>query len=81
MELSGVNVRSSFIYFQMDGRPFRVRVFEIGDKSRETLVFMHGYLQSSLNFAIPALFKPLADKYRVVFFDHGSTGLNTRYKK
>ena len=60
----------------MDRKPFRVRFFEMGDRSKKTLVFIGGYSCNALRFA--CVFKALAERYRVVAFDHGSWGMNSR---
>ena len=63
---------------QMEGNPFEVRTIIYGKKEegKETLVMTHGYMGSSSTWFW--MLKPLAEKYRLVLFDHGSFGLNTR---
>ena len=60
----------------MDNKPFAVRTFDYGDKSKKTVVLLHGYLGASVHFY--KMLKPLSEHYRVVMFDHGSWGFNTR---
>ena len=60
----------------MDKRPFQVRTFVIGERPKKTLVLLHGYGVSSLIFY--RMIKQLAEKYRLVLFDNGGWGLNTR---
>ena len=40
---SKIPIEKSFIYIEMDGKPFRVRVYECGDKANETLVYTFAY--------------------------------------
>ena len=62
----------------MDNKPFGVRTHMHGakDDRKKTLVMMHGYLGNSVGWL--HMINPLAAKYRLVLFDHGSWGLNTR---
>ena len=78
-EIDSAEIEKGFVTIVMDGKPFQVRVFTIGDKSKKTLVLIHGYGVSSLIFY--AILKPLAKKYRLVLFDNGGWGLNTRVDK
>ena len=80
--LSGVPLsewKKDFITITIDGEPFRVRTFEVGDRSKQTLVLTHGYTASALSYYTMA--KKLAEKYHLVLFDNGSWGLNTRLAK
>ena len=56
--------------------PFRVRVFEIGDKTKKTLVITHGFSGCALSYY--TMIHTLAKSYRLVLFDNCSWGLNTR---
>ena len=60
----------------MEGKPFKVRTYECGNKNNKTLVFVTGYLASALRHS--CIFDQLAQSYRVITFDHGSFGMNTR---
>ena len=82
IRLSGLGlsqVKKSFITIQVAEGPFRVRVFEIGDKSKETLVLTHGFSACALSYY--TMLKTLSEKYRLVLFDNASWGLNTRLKE
>ena len=82
IKLSGIpliDLRKDFVTIEMDGNPFRVRTFEIGEKSKETLVITHGYTASALTYY--TMLKQLSETYRLVLFDNGSWGLNTRLKE
>ena len=64
----------------MEGKPFKVRTFYIGDDSKKkTLVLIHGYTGAAVLF-YKMLYK-LSQEYRIVMFDQGSWGLNTRLEK
>lgn len=80
LKLSGVSmsqIKKRFITIEMDGKPFKVRTFYIGDESqKKTLVMTHGFALASVLF-YKMLFK-LSQEYRIVMFDHSSWGLNTR---
>ena len=73
---SKISIVKSFIYFEMEGKPFRVRVYECGDKANQTLVCTFSYLYPQLH--LMHLWTRLAEKYRIVVFEHGSLGLNTK---
>ena len=62
----------------MEGKPFQVRTIIYGDKEEEkkTLVMTHGFMGASAVWIW--MLKHLAERYRLVLFDHGSWGLNTR---
>ena len=62
----------------MDGKPFGVRTHVYGskDEGKKTLAMVHGYLGNSVGWL--HMIRPLAERYRLVLFDHGSWGLNTR---
>ena len=79
LRLSGLNFddfKRSFTWIEMDNKPFAVRTFDYGDKEKKTLVLLSGYLGASVQYY--PMFKELAEHYRLVLFDHGSFGLNTR---
>ena len=65
------------ITIQMENKPFDVRTYVIGDKQKKTLVLIHGYTGAAILFY--KMLKPLSEKYRIVMFDHGSWGINTRW--
>ena len=82
--LSGIplaQVHKDFVTIQMDGNPFQVRTFTIGDIShnKKTLVLTHGYTASALSYY--TMIKTLAEKYRLILFDNCSWGLNSRPKE
>jgi len=80
LQFTDIPVTKDFIHFEMDGQPFRVRTFEFGggDKSKKTLVFLSGYYVPALK---PTnIFSTLSKRYRVITFDIGSFGMNTRLK-
>lgn len=67
-----------FTTIEMEGKPFQVRTFIIGEPSPEkkTLVFLHGMVSASVVFfSAMAL---LADKYHIVMFDCCAKGANTK---
>ena len=76
IEFSGIPVEKDFVLIEMDGNPFRVRTFEFGDKAKKTLVWIGGYSFSALKHV--ELYKTLSERYRVVLFEHGSFGMNTK---
>ena len=62
----------------MEGKPFQVRTFIVGEPSpdKKTLVFLHGMVSASVVFfSAMAL---LADKYHIVMFDCCAKGANTK---
>ena len=60
------------------GKPIRVRTFKIGnDASKKTLVWCHGYGESGC--CDSNLWKPLSEKYNLIFFDNYGWGANDRY--
>ena len=67
-----------FVMIEMEGKPFRVRTLIYGKKEegKKTLCITHGYMGNSTVWTW--MFKPLAENYRLVLFDHCSWGLNTR---
>ena len=48
-------------------------------ETKKTLVMTHGFMGCSAVWIW--MIKPLAEKYRLVFYDHGCWGLNTRLDK
>ena len=73
-------IRKDFITIYMDNKPFQVRTFDIGDKTtKKTLVLVHGYTGASVMFY--QMLYTLSQQYRIVMFDHGSWGMNTRLKE
>ena len=62
----------------MEGKPFGVRTHIYGPENtnKKTLVLVHGYLGNSVGWLY--VIKPLAETYRLVLFDHGSWGLNSK---
>ena len=78
MELSGCEVNRSFVTIEMDGKPFRVRKYEIGkeDDGKKTLVFVHGFGGAGVIYA--EKWKELSEKYRLVYFDCFGFGNNTK---
>ena len=75
---SKVPIEKSFVYCNIEGHPFRIRVYECGSKQKETIVATFGYLHNQLHYM--NLWTRLAERYRVVVFEHGSNGLNTKLK-
>ena len=69
-------VKKYYINIEMEGKPFKVRTYECGSKANKTLVFVTGYLASALRHS--CIFDELAKNYRVITFDHGCFGMNTR---
>ena len=67
-----------YVTFEMEGKPFRVRVLIIGKKeeNKETPCMTHGYMGNSTTWGY--MLNPLAEKYRLVLFDNITYGLNTR---
>ena len=69
-------MKREYIEIEMDGKPFKVRVISYGDKSRKTLVYMHGILNAAcLGGRMVGI---LAKDYRLVLFDNCNWGLSTR---
>ena len=40
---SKIPIKKSFIYIEMEGKPFRVRVYECGSEKNETIVLTLAY--------------------------------------
>ena len=78
VELSQCEVNLSFVTIEMDGKPFRVRKYEIGEEKsgKKTLVMVHGYGVTGTYFF--HLWKYLSAHYRIVSFDNFGWGQNTR---
>ena len=77
-ELDMEKLERRYTMIEMEGKPFRVRTVIYGKKEegKKTLVLTHSYLATSTYWSI--LLEPLSQHYRIVMFDHGSWGLNTR---
>ena len=71
-----VEVSKYFVNIQMENKPFRVRVYDCGNKNNKTLVFVQGYFASALRTIY--FFDKLASNYRVIMIEHGSVGLNSK---
>ena len=80
-EVDTKDLYRTYTWIEMDGKRFGVRTHIYGgqDNSKRTLVLVHGYLGNSVGWLY--LIKPLAEKYRLVLFDHGSWGLNSKMKR
>ena len=72
---SKIPIQKSFVFINIDNKPFRVRVYECGNRDNQTLVCTLGYIFPQLHFM--HFWTRLAEKFRVVVFEHGSCGLNT----
>ena len=84
--LQGVHIDMSklerrYVTIEMEGKPFKVRVLVYGKKeeNKKTLCMTHGYLGNSTVWG--HMLNILAEHYRLVLFDNGSFGLNTRLEK
>ena len=65
---------------EMSGKPFKVRTFYFGceDKSKKTLIITHGFMAN-----VPSMLtflKMIAEHFRVIAYDNGNWGLNTRFE-
>ena len=71
----------SFVTIEMDGKPFRIRKYEIGqeDDGKPTLVWVHGFAFSSALYA--EKWKELSERYRLIYFDCFGFGQNTRLQE
>ena len=78
LQFSGIPIKKDFIWIEMDGKPFRVRTFDFGDRNKKTLVLVNGYNANALRHS--NIFADLSERYRVVTFDHGSYGMNTKLR-
>ena len=60
------------------GKPIKVRKFEIGskDEGKKTLVWCHGWSEAGCTDS--NLWKPLSEKYHLIFFDNWGWGANER---
>ena len=81
IELSGVNCEKSWVEIDMEdpkiGKPIRIRKFAIGnDEAKKTLVWCHGFGECGCSDS--NLWKPLSEKYNLVFFDNFGWGANER---
>ena len=65
---------------EIDGEPFDIWTTFVGDQTKKTLLMTHGYMLAGV-MAYFKTFKKLTEHYRVIVFDHGSFGLNTRRAK
>ena len=77
-EVDTKDLTRTYTWIEMDGKPFGVRTHIYGSEktNKKTLVLVHGYLSNSVGWLY--MIKPLAEKYRLVLFDHGSWGLNSK---
>ena len=79
MQLTGLPLESferHWANFEFEGKPFKARYFVFGDESKPVLLMTHGFAGYSLDHFM--IFKKLAAEFRVIFFDNGSWGGNTR---
>mmetsp|Transcript_716 Transcript_716/g.1013 ORF Transcript_716/g.1013 Transcript_716/m.1013 type:complete len:184 (-) Transcript_716:654-1205(-) len=79
LKLSGLPLEAferHWAHFEFEGAPFRARYFVFGDSEKPVLLMTHGYASFSLSHFM--LFKQLAGRFRVIFFDNCSWGGNTR---
>ena len=66
---------------KMEGKDYAVRTHIYNDdKSKKTLLWTHGFGMSGVMGSF-SLMKPLAEHYRLVIFDHGGWGLNTKVQE
>ena len=62
----------------MEGKELQVRtIIYNDDKTKKTLLMTHGYGMSAVITSF-LLLTTLAEHYRIVVFDHGGWGLNTK---
>lgn len=81
LKLTGMpegSVERHWARFDFEGEPFKARYFLFGDQSKPVLLMTHGYASKSLSHYL--LFKPLAQHFRVIFFDNYGWGANSRLK-
>ena len=64
----------------MDGEPFKIWTTFVGDPMKKTLLMTHGYMLGGVMAYFKTL-KKLSEHYRLVVFDQGSFGLNTKRSK
>ena len=71
-------IKKSFTTIQMEGKPFNVRTFTIGEESEDkmTMVLLSGYMTRVLSFY--KMLIPLREHYKIIMFDPASWGSNTR---
>ena len=81
IELSECEVKATYVMIEMDGKPFKIRKYEIGaeDEGKKTLVMVHGYAVSATYYF--HMWKSLSKHYRIVSFDNLGWGLNTRLQE
>ena len=74
IEMAGCEVVSSFVNIEMDGKPFKIRKYEIGKETdgKKTLVWAHGFGGSGAIYADK--WKELSERYRLIYFDCFSFG-------
>ena len=69
---------SKYTMITMEGQELAVRTHIYNDdKDKKTLLMTHGFGMSGVLTAFKIM-KPLAEHYRLVIFDHGGFGLNTK---
>ena len=67
-----------YTIIEMEGKKLAVRTFIYNDdKSKKTLLMTHGFGMSGCLTSFKII-EPLAKHYRLVIFDHGGWGLNTK---
>ena len=78
IKLSECEAKRSYITIEMDGKPFKVRTYVIGDitDGKKTLVILHG--RAGFGTQYFNIWKELSQRYRLIFFDNLGWGLNTR---
>ena len=64
-----------FVTIEMDGQPFKVRIYRGGDINNKPLVILGGYTYA-LKYSV--IFDDLAKKYNFFLIEQGSYGLNTK---
>ena len=70
-----------YTIIQMEGKDYAVRTCIYNDdKDKKTLLMTHGFGMSGALTAFKIM-KPLAEHYRLVIFDHGGFGLNTKIQE
>ena len=70
-------IEKFFVTIEMDGQPFRVRIYKGGDTNNKALVLLSGYVFALRN---SHFFDNLAKKYNLFVIEQGSFGLNSRPK-
>ena len=70
-----VQIDKLFVTIEIDGQPFRVRVYRAGDTRNKPLVMVCGY-NTAVGYS--HIFDDLAKKYNTFIIEQGSFGLNTK---